>query len=444
MAKDKITLEQLLTKYSIEEILYKCEFEEKVVELEATLHHVENPREIAMGALIATAEFYDGDWCGIIDIDMDMAAWRPILWYDTGTHGMTETHFHELENTEFMEHWLLSLATGKPVIITDTSFYRETNPEEYEVYNRCLADSILAVPFSEHPLGFMIVRNPKKYMMRSSFAQTAAYVAFSSVTEMKLLERSSFAYSPERIKNENDVIINLFGGLEIYTSTGCITEEKINSPKFCRILAYLLLNKRKARTAKELWDNIWMDYPTENASENIRQLHKSFRDNFSIISDKKLLITTSMGYQFNPELNIMIDFETFDKYLQKSHKSSVMETKIEYMIKAEALYSGDLFPSAAGEHWMLQQEYGYRLKYIELCEELMKIKFEEGNYRSVQYYVQRILRVERNNYAAYYWSIKAYRKAHQISLEKKQVALARQELESEEVEHLLSEIAETS
>ena len=58
-----------------------------------------------------------------------MAAWRPILWYNRGTHGMTETRFHELENTESMEHWWISLSTGKPVIIPDTSVYRETNPE---------------------------------------------------------------------------------------------------------------------------------------------------------------------------------------------------------------------------------------------------------------------------------------------------------------------------
>lgn len=437
MAKDTITLEQLFAKYSMEDILYKCEFEEKVVELESALHRVENPKDIAMGAISATAEFYDGDWCGIIDVDLDMAAWRPILWYNRGTHGMTETRFRELENTESMEHWWISLSTGKPVIIPDTSVYRETNPEEYEVYSRCLAKSILAVPFGEHPLGFLIIRNPKRYQTRSSFAQVAAYVAFSSVTEMRLLERAHFAYSPEQIKNENDVIINLFGGLEIYTSTGRITEEKINSPKFCRIIAYLLLNQRKARTAKELWDNIWMDCPTENAGENIRQLHKSFRDNFSIITDKRLLITTALGYQFNPELNIMTDFGTFDEYLQKSHEPSTKETKIEYMKKAEALYAGDLFPNASGEHWILQQEYGYKLKYIELCEELMKIKFEEGNYRAVQYYVQRILRIERNNYAAYYWSIKAYRSSHQISSVKKQLTLAKQELDSEEVELLL-------
>ena len=105
MAKDTITLEQLFAKHSMEDILYKCEFEEKVVELESALHRVENPKDIAMGAISATAEFYDGDWCGIIDVDLDMAAWRPILWYNRGTHGMTETRFHELENTESMEHW---------------------------------------------------------------------------------------------------------------------------------------------------------------------------------------------------------------------------------------------------------------------------------------------------------------------------------------------------
>ena len=65
-----------------EYIQYAVSFEKKLTLLEAQLHSVEEPVEIAKSALIAAVEFYDGDWCGIIEGDLVMDAWCPVLWYN--------------------------------------------------------------------------------------------------------------------------------------------------------------------------------------------------------------------------------------------------------------------------------------------------------------------------------------------------------------------------
>lgn len=135
-------------------LVYAVAHERTLTDIEAQLHSVENPEEIAMYALRATAEFYDGDWCGTIEGDLDMEAWAPVLWYNRKTNGMTATRFKDMEETLFLERWVAALYQAEPIIIPDTSVYKETNPEEYEIYKRLNAKSILAVPFWKNQSAF--------------------------------------------------------------------------------------------------------------------------------------------------------------------------------------------------------------------------------------------------------------------------------------------------
>lgn len=66
--------------------------------------------------------FYDGDWYGIIEGDLEMDAWCPVLWYDKSTLGMTATNFHEIEQNSHMDHWLEALYNSQPIIIPDTTW----------------------------------------------------------------------------------------------------------------------------------------------------------------------------------------------------------------------------------------------------------------------------------------------------------------------------------
>ena len=77
--------------------------------------------------------------------------------------------------------------------------------------------------------------------------------------------------SPDNIDNDADIIINLFGDLEIYTSSGVLREGDLKSPKCCRLLAYMLLNKKVTTTPMELVEAIWPDEAAEsdNPGKNI-------------------------------------------------------------------------------------------------------------------------------------------------------------------------------
>lgn len=412
-------------------IEYALEFEKNMALLEKQLHSEEEPELIAQKTLIAAAEFYDGDWCGIIEIDVEMEAWCPVLWYNCQTKGMTETGFRELEEVASFERWIKALYACEPIMIPDTSIYKESNPEEYELYSRCKAESVLAVPFWKNPTGFLIVRNPKRYIDRSSFLQMLAYVVFSSVTEKKLLDRGNKSFSPESIKSDKDVIINLFGKLEIYTSQGVLKENELNAPKMCRFLAYLLLHRNQPNPPRSIYEAIWDDEDVEKAGNKLKATAFRLQSAFSIISDYRLVVSTPKGYQLNPELNIVTDVERFDELWEQSQNAVTQQTRIQLMQDAIALYRGDVFTSAAGEHWILAHEISYKYKCLRIHNELMRLFYETQNYVSVEHYASHALKIDPSNIDAYYWRIRSLKKKESSGMVKGELMMAEHVLDAE-------------
>lgn len=436
--------QEILKEYGMEAMVYAFRFEQKITALEAKLHSSEDPEEIGREALIAAMEFYDGDWCGIIEGDVEIEAWYPVLWHDKATGGMTATHFHELEDTCYLERWIEALYKCKPVIIPDTSIFKESSPVEYELYNRCHADSILAVPFWHNPTGFMIVRNPKRFMNKESLLQAAAYVVFSSVTERKILLHQKETSKNDLIKNDKDVFISLFGGMEIHTSKGILTEEMINSPKYCCILTYFLLGDRRAKPAQQVWSDIWPNENVEHSGTNMRSLFLRFKETFGVICDQRLIISSKKGYQLNPELNIKTDVDLFDEYIEKADHELTVQAKIEMLKKALSIYKGNLFPSGGSEHWILNDEMKYKYKCLAIYNELMKSYFEICNYVRVEHYAEEALSIEPANEDAYYWLIRVLQMRNSNVMAKGQLHMAKHVLDAREYERLEKRLSEVN
>lgn len=157
-----------------EAVQYAIEFEYTLHRLESQLHNTDDATTIAKEMLVTAAEFYDGDWCGILEVDLTLGAWTPLWWFNRKTGSMTPTRFLELEDAEPLQRWLMCMRQGLPIIVENTESVRDTYPGEYDVCQRLDAQSIIAVPFWKNPTGFLLVRNPKKYQKYSSLLQMLA------------------------------------------------------------------------------------------------------------------------------------------------------------------------------------------------------------------------------------------------------------------------------
>lgn len=67
---------------NFDDIQRALDIEHTVKALESQLcYDQHSPEEVARQILKAACKFYDADWCGLIQVDLDLKIWTPFWWY---------------------------------------------------------------------------------------------------------------------------------------------------------------------------------------------------------------------------------------------------------------------------------------------------------------------------------------------------------------------------
>lgn len=423
---------------------YSQEFVKKICELERLSHGQENPEQLAMNALKAATEFYDADWCGVVEADLIFHVWDPVWWTSGKTHNDLVRKFFEQGKITIKEDWLNALHNGKEIIIEDVSVYKNTNPAEYEEYEKMDIHSVIAYPFWQNPSGFLIVLNPRKHKNKVSFIRALVYVMYCSLVFVKHMSGKKKSFTIHEIKNKKDVVINLFGSLEVHTLNGVLKEEEINSPKIIRILTYLLLHPNQNYPARRLCDEIWSDEIIDNPSGKIKSLVYRLHNTFHHVLEDRLIICTKRGYQMNPELNIVTDLQLFEDYWLLSQRALSSKAKIETLKKIIEIYKGSLLSSAAGEHWILHSERDFHHRYIGIINELLKTFYEDKNYLDIQEYASKALGIDNANKELYFWLITSMYKMGSNAMARGELRNAEKILLEDEYQELVLAVKKTN
>lgn len=222
---------------------------------------------------------------------------------------------HEFESSTGLERWVQCIHNNESLVVLDIESIKESYLAEYELYKKFLVKSFIAVPLMPKSIGFLVVRNPKKFVNQTSFVKMISYVVGRAIHESQLEESRKMMVAPENIQNPNEIVIKLFGSIEIYTARGVLYEEQIRSPKLCKLLVYLLLSQKTLYQPLAIADALWPDeeHDHDKICSNLRGLLYRFRKPFQLISDEDLIINTQAGYRLNPNLKIMTDYAQFDK-----------------------------------------------------------------------------------------------------------------------------------
>lgn len=316
-----------LAQYDDEYLLYCVEKDRVETVLERTLHETDDPKEIIDVTLKTVCEFYGGDWAGVMDIDMDTCLWRPVCWFRAGgATDRTRELISGLEDAEVMPRWLEAMHSATPVVLPDTTEIRESNPVEFALYERLEARAILASPFSPAPTGFLVIRNPSRYLERPEALYIFAYVLHRALAQQNVMEREKIIEAMNPIEPSYDVYISFFRDLEIRTAGGTLTEQIINAPKTIQLVAYLLLKPERAHSPREIFEHL---NPGEDFDGNTNAIRGSIY-RFSNMYAKRtgqsarLIIREGSGYRRNPNLKITTDIEQFDLHLKAAEAVSAL------------------------------------------------------------------------------------------------------------------------
>ena len=423
----------------IEYMEYAVAVEKTLTFLEAGVHESDDPAKIIQSAMRCACEFYQGDWVGFLEVDLELALWTPTVWYNIGPNDRTMSLLSEFESSEVLHRWVRAMNENTSIIIEDMADVRKRYPAEFDVLEHLGIETILAVPVKPRPTGFLVVRNPKRYITRSSMLQMLAFVVLACVNEKNFMQSMKMSFSPDSIQHETDVMIHLLGDMSIYTASGVLREADMKSPLIWKLLAYMLITPKKVIPPRELIEALWpgedLDY--DSLGKNLRALIFRQRQAFGLISEYKLIESVSGGYCLNPALHITTDFRKFDELWNAAQRAGSVYSKVELLKCAMDLYKGPLLDNTSDEHWLIPISSYYHLCYIGVTNELFKTLAEEKDYHNLQKCAASSLVVEKGNPNTYYGLIYAmvHMGAHECA--KTELEIAHQNLTAEDYQDLV-------
>jgi len=427
---------------ALKHVQYAMELEQTLSMLEYRNHNYDDPEKLVMDMLFSAVTFYDGDWAGIMEADLTMKVWSTLWWYNRKTGGMTPNSFGELQEGDYLERWIYALTHGEPMIIEDVEAIKGTHPLEYTFLTTNGVKTLIAVPFWKRPTGFLIIRNPKRYITDSSILRMMAFVAVSSVNEKRLMDSIRLTPTPEIIKKDTDIVINLLDELQIITSRGIMTGKDLKSPKISRLIVYLLLHEGRPANPYEIVRDLWNEEDLDRANLNVKALVYRTQQMFNQISDYRLIETTPSGYRINPELHVITDLQIFEGYWNDAQVTADLVAKGHLLKKALEMYKSGPLPEYSGEQWFMPTITHYGLRLVGVVNQLLTTLDRAKDYVCILEYANIAVKALPRNAEMHYWLIHAMNHLGSPEMAKSQLMAAKKVLTEDDYQDLVGRLSE--
>lgn len=382
---------------------------DKIFETERDLHDEEDPLIIATRVMRTACELYEANWCGILIADLQTQAFIPEIWYEPGKGAMKDTLFNDIEFTEEFATWAQHLIDQKPLIIPDAEELKETNPKEYEAYQRLEARSILGVPFGQHPLGFMVARNPKRYGDRHEPLQLACFVAMMMLEQVRRGRIEKLTHLREENDGKFHIRYNVLGAHNMVVDGRKVYEEDLPHPnrRAWIVLLYLALHRQPVELSRVIAEN-WPDDQEEAAKNAIRQSLFRFHNDLSAYHDIKVVDTRGGKLSFSDDVRIDTDAAELEELYKRAQHTKGTD-QLELLKKAFELYRGRLFLQGEGDvgDWLVSYTSHYNQVYVDVTIQLLKVLGHRRDYHCIMDYAPKALELEPGIQEAYYWLVVA-------------------------------------
>ena len=232
------------------------DFKEALILLEQKLRYCEDSVSLIDGLLEGTAQYYGADRAYIIEADWELGiGLNTYEWCQPGVE-------HQKDMLQFMTmevfpRWKRFLIENKPIIIPDTEELKAEYPDEYDFFTKYGVRSLLCAPYSKRiNQGYVGVDNPTRFQNDPTFLFIMCYAIVLELNEIKMQQSVEAAERKASRYNDNEVYINTFGGLEIITNKGTLTDDDIKSDQCYNFLCFMLLNHKRRYPIENLYDVI--------------------------------------------------------------------------------------------------------------------------------------------------------------------------------------------
>ena len=209
------------------------------------------------------------------------------------------------------------------------------------------------------------------------------------------------------IKQPTIIQANLFGKLEIISSTDVLKDDSFTNESGYVLLTFLLLNRKREHPLRLLTDVIWESTDMGNPYNSIKNVVYRLRKTLACIGIRDLIQASHGTFTLNPNYTIFTDVERFDdacKRIDNSSDPAILQALYESII---GLYRGSLLPRYDFYHWLMPKTLYYKNKFLHYMKRYLSMLYREKNYLRVQELSMDLLSIDMYESEVHYYLIKA-------------------------------------
>ncbi len=364
-----------LTKLKSDSIFLEL-YEKELEDITIQLYGAGDSEVIINALLVRLVKFYDADRAFIFETDWDLHIGTNT--YEYCAEGIkSQMEFLSEVDMKTVPRWKKAFTEAKPIVIEDVEELKEGETVEYEILTRQDIKTLMAVPLNKNIAGFIGVDNPKRFDNKLSLLRTLAYAVAVEVKERRLIKANTMKTRAYPIKSENEVRINMLGGLEIITKHGAINDLDINSDRACHLIAYLYFNKKQFIPNRKLIEILWPENAETKTTQSLRQLIYRVRKILEPLFDEYFIVYENNGYCLNKKFKVTSDVAQFEEYCNMCDSDEFLEDKLVHYEKALKLYKDNFLPQCKEVNWAMNQTtylHSLFVKTVKQCCELLHSK----------------------------------------------------------------------
>ena len=198
-----------------------------------------------------------------------------------------------------------------------------------------------------------------------------------------------------------------------------MTYDDIGSQKNARLLSYLLKNYHVKLSSQEIQTIMFSDDSSNNPANALKALVYRLRTILKkFFSTVNIIVSGNSTYFINPDLEIILDIDIFDKLITDGENAQSDEERIDLFEEAISLYEGTFLPMLNDEQWVIITGTYLESMFMTTAVYLLKKYTEQKMYDSVEKLSTKALSYDSLNENLHYYLIKSLIKQNKMSLAK--------------------------
>ena len=208
------------------------------------------------------------------------------------------------------------------------------------------------------------------------------------------------------------IVIRFFGAFTIQYGDVVISENDNRSKKLWKLLEYILQNRGRQIPQEELLRLLWSeDSMGDNPMSSLKTLLHRVRntlDQLNIEESRNLILQHAGTYFWNPGVPVKVDTDEFEVAAQRTKKVDIPEEKLNYALRAMALYKGQyLSGQYVGEAWADEPANRYQQLYLYCYNAAIQILAGESRYDEIIFLSRHAMEINPSEELYYYNLISA-------------------------------------